>query len=99
MADPLADPGPLGEEAARLVEALEAWARTAAGGIGDRVATGSAECQLCPWCRLLGALRTTQPETFSHLLDAVGSLTAALRSTLDAHQHRPARPVEHIDLD
>jgi hypothetical protein len=95
-----AEPGPLAEEAARLVEALEAWARTAAGGLGHRVATGAPECQLCPWCRFIAAVRGSQPETFAHLLDAAGSLSAAFRSTLDARTHRSGGVgVEHIDID
>jgi hypothetical protein len=92
--------GSVGEEAARLLEALEAWVRQhGAGSIAARVATGSPECCLCPLCHLLGALRTARPETFEHLLDASGSLAAALRSALDAHESDRRRSrVQRVDI-
>lgn len=103
-----AQPGPLAEEAARLVEALTDWARNAAGGLSaPRAGTSApnagdgAECQLCPVCQLLGVVRRTQPETFSHLADASASLLAAFRTVLDSHDHGPSRAsgVQRIDLD
>ena len=93
-------PGPLAEEAARLVEALRDWARGAAGDIP--LATGSAECQLCPVCQLIGVLRHTRPETFAHLTDATAALVAAARSVVDAHQHGAGdapRGMQRINLD
>lgn len=90
--------GPLGEEAARLVEALTEWAR----GHGDEVpiATGSAECRLCPVCQLLTLMRHARPETFAHLMDATAALAAAARTVVESHQHGAAGPgVERIDLD
>jgi hypothetical protein len=95
--------GPLAEEAARLLEALQAWVRTAAGrGLDtDQVATGSAECRLCPFCALLSLLRSSRPETFEHLLDASGSLLAAVRSAIETHEQQWAdrtRTVQHIDV-
>lgn len=93
-------PGSLGEEATRLVEALSEWARGAAGG-DLPLATGSAECSLCPVCQLLALARRTQPETFEHLADAASSMLAALRTVVDSHgQHAPSqRGVQRIDLD
>lgn len=106
--------GPLAEEAAKLVEALQDWARGATGGGGLLgglssgiselpLANGSAECRLCPFCTLLGMLRTARPETFEHLLDAAGALTAALRSAVDAHERswatRTPSTVERIDVE
>ena len=91
-------PGPLGEEAARLVEALSEWAR----GHGEELpfATGSAECKLCPVCQLLSLMRQARPETFAHLLDATAALAAAARTVVESHQHGEAgRGVERIDLD
>lgn len=95
-----ANPGPLAEEAARLVEAIGDWARGAMGdplaGVGD-----GPECQVCPICQLLSVLRRTQPETFAHLVDAATSMMAAMRSVVDQHgHHAPAdRGVERIDLE
>jgi hypothetical protein len=94
----MTSPGPLAEEAARLVEALADWARGATGELP--LATGSAECRLCPVCQLLAVMRTARPETFAHLVDAAGSLTAALRTMVDGHTHGDAtRGVQRIDLD
>jgi hypothetical protein len=95
----VSEPGPLGEEAARLMAALESWMRGAGGGLGQRMATGADECQLCPFCRVLTAVRASQPEAFAHLLDAATSLAAALRVTVDAGTaHSEPPPVEHIDI-
>jgi hypothetical protein len=95
-----AAPGPLAEEAARLVEALGEWAR---GAMTDGAAgAGHApECQLCPFCQLLAVARRTQPETFNHLADASASVVAALRTVLEAREHGNGRHrgVERIDLD
>lgn len=91
---------PVGEEAARLLEALHEWFAGGAGGLG--LATGAAECQLCPLCRLLAVLRGTRPEVFGHLTDAATALLAALRAVVDEHERswaaRPATPVQHIDV-
>lgn len=105
-------PGPLAEEAARLVEAIGDWAR---GAVGDaRPAWGAGretddapsphsgpECQVCPICQLLALLRRTQPETFAHLADASASVVAALRTVVERRDNSTARPsgVERIDLD
>jgi hypothetical protein len=91
-------PGPLGEEAARLVEALSEWAR----GHGEELplANGSAECRLCPVCQLLSLMRQAKPETFAHLLEATAALAAAARTVVESHVHGDAgRGVERIDLD
>lgn len=98
--------GSIAEEAARLFAALEGFVREAAGGAvaaaDAHIATGSAECQICPVCRLLALLRGTRPEVFEHLTDATISLLAALRAAADAHErgwaHRRPSPVQHIDI-
>ncbi|MHB8452502.1 MAG: DUF5304 family protein [Mycobacteriales bacterium] len=91
---------PVGEEAARLLEALHDWFAGGAGGLP--LATDAAECQLCPLCRLLSVLRGTRPEVFGHLTDAATALLAALRAAIDAHERswaaRPPSPVQHIDI-
>lgn len=100
----MTSPGPIGEEAARLFEALGEWARTnvrpgAATDMGGQlwqglaggIADGSPACQLCPVCQLIAVLRSAKPETFNHLLEASTALTAALRSMMDTegnHAHR-----------
>ncbi len=98
--------GSVAEEAARLFAAFESWVKDAAGGasaaVDARIATDSAECQLCPVCRMIGVLRGTRPEVFEHLVDATSSMLAAMRAAIDAHEHswaaRRGSPVQHIDI-
>ena len=94
--------GSAAEEAARLFAALEEWARTRAGSFIDdeHLATGSAECKVCPVCQAIGALRHVRPEAVEHLLDATASLVAALRATAPAPADEGARAprVERIDV-
>jgi hypothetical protein len=96
-----AAPGPLAEEAARLVEAIGEWARGAVGDVAGSASSSGPECQICPVCQLLALVRRTQPETFSHLADASASMLAALRTVVERHDHSPSRGggVERIDLD
>ncbi|HVT20227.1 MAG TPA: hypothetical protein VHE57_02410 [Mycobacteriales bacterium] len=96
-----AAPGPLAEEAARLVEAIGEWARGAVGD-GPLAAMGEGtDCQVCPLCQLIGLVRRTQPETYGHLVDAATSMAAALRSVIAGHDQGggPARGVQRIDLE
>ena len=94
------NPGSVGEEAAKLVEALSEWARGAAGGELP-LATGSEECTLCPVCQALSLMRRAKPETFTHLADATTSFLAAVRTVVESHDHGTGngRGVQHIDLD
>jgi hypothetical protein len=97
------EPGPLADEAARLFEAVQDWARRTTADPGPRIATGSPECTACPVCQALALLRSARPETFAHLAEAMAALVAAGRDLLDAHAgHRPSRPdgggVERIDV-
>ena len=94
-------PGPLAEEAARLVEAITEWARGAVGDVSLPSISSGPECQICPICQLLALVRRTQPETFGHLADASASMVAALRTVIDRHDHggRRSSGVERIDLD
>lgn len=96
--------GSAAEEAARLLSALEDWARQRAGGLADQehLATGSAACLVCPVCQAVTALRAVRPETVEHLLDAAASFVAALRSTVTGTAaESPAQPrpgVQRIDV-
>jgi len=98
-------PGPLGEEAVRLIEALSQWlgVQWARGGADLPLANGSAECQVCPFCQLLSVVRHTRPEVFGHLADASSSFVAAVRTAVESHaQHAGGAGrggVERIDLD
>ena len=91
--------GSAGEEAAKLFAAVQDWAR--ARFDHEHLATGSAECQVCPVCQGIAALRQVRPETVEHLLDAAASLVAALKSTVTptaSEGAAPASRVEHIDV-
>ncbi len=97
------DVGSAAEEAVKLLGAAEQWARTRAAHLLDdeHLATGSPECLACPLCQAVGALRQVRPEAVTHLLDAAGSLVAALRAAVPAPEPPPAKGpgVQHIDLD
>ena len=94
--------GSAAEEAARLFAAAEDWLRARTGGHLDGIATGSAECTVCPVCQGITAVRQVRPETIEHLLDSAASLVAALKTTLTGHvgpEPSARRPdVQHIDI-
>ena len=114
------DVGSLGEEAARLLNALSDWAREHAGEAGEglsglatqaaasahdlneHLATGSAECMVCPVCRTVHAVRQLSPEVKEHLNTAVTSLAqaaAAIMAPTNARNGGSPGDVEHIDID
>ena len=91
--------GSAAEEAAKLFAAVQDWARARLDH--DHLATGSVECQVCPVCQGIAALRQVRPETVEHLLDAAASVVAAVRSAVvPPSAPDPGRPsgVEHIDV-
>jgi len=104
--EPLSSPA---EEARRLLEALADWASTRLGADDEHLATGSAECQVCPVCQLISALRGNHAELVARL----GAAWTALLRELGGHSHpptpsaepesepevaRPTRPVQNIDV-
>jgi len=106
--------GGLGEEAARLLAALQDWAKETAGGhtqsvsgslligINEHIATGGADCRYCPLCQVIGAVRATSPEVKHQLGVAASSLLQAAAGLLATPPHSRrggSGPVERIDLD
>ena len=96
--------GSAAEEAVKLFAAMEDWARKKAGHVLDEehLATGSAECQMCPVCQGIGVLRHVRPEAVEHMLDAAASFVAALKTAVaappaDAPARRAAR-VQHSSV-
>ena len=98
--------GSVAEEAAKLLDALQGWARegggeaagAAAAGLGERLkhvdehlATGGADCTWCPVCRAVSVVRQTSPEVRTHLATAASSLLQAAAGLLDAHARSAAR--------
>jgi hypothetical protein len=85
--------GAAAEEAARLVDALGQWlaARASArptggvdlGYLNTHIATGAAECKLCPLCQLISLARQGSPELAHRLDEAVEALLALARMALD----------------
>jgi hypothetical protein len=105
--------GAAAEEAAKLVDALGQWlaARAATrpsgpvdlGYLNTHIATGSAECKLCPLCQVISLLRTSSPELAHRLDEAVEALLALARVALDGvERQRQSKPTasgfETIDI-
>lgn len=87
--------GGLGAAAA---QAAAGWA-----SLEEHIATGAPECQYCPICRTVHAVRETSPEVRAHLTSAAMSLlqaAAALLATAAPEEGtgRRGSGVEHIDL-
>ncbi|MGI8723017.1 MAG: hypothetical protein ACR2JG_12405 [Geodermatophilaceae bacterium] len=81
--EPVAGPA---AEARRLVEALGDWASTRLGTT-EHLATGAPECDVCPVCQLVAALRGQRPDVLARLGDA----WAAFLGVLTDHPH-PSDP-------
>jgi hypothetical protein len=96
------DVGSVAEEAVKLLGALSDWAKDAAGGVDQHLATGAAECTYCPICRTVHAVRGLSPEVKTQLATAATTfLHAAAGLMASAGGGASARPsgVEHIGLD
>ena len=99
----MSEVGSAAEEAVKLFAAVEDWARKKSGHLLDdtHVATGSAECQMCPVCQGIGVLRHVRPEAVEHLLDAAASFVAALRTAVVTPPEPGSQPttrVQHISV-
>ena len=72
----------VGEEAVRLVAAVQDWARERfpAGPDGHL----GAECQWCPLCQLMAVVRGERPEVTARVAEAGIAMAAAFRSLVDA---------------
>jgi hypothetical protein len=101
--DPRQEPevGSVAEEAAKLLGALSDWAKDATHDVDAHLATGSAECTVCPICRTVHAVRELSPEVKAQLASAATSLMHAAAGLMaTAGSDRDGRSgVEHIDLD
>jgi len=90
--------GGLGES----VSGLSEHAVAAAHDLNSHLATGSAECTVCPVCRTVHAVRQLSPEVKAHLTSAAASLVHAAAGILATAAPAPSSDrggVEHIDLD
>ena len=98
--------GSVGEEAAKLFDALQDWARESAGGEPHAHhaaggAAGGAECTWCPVCRGAQLVRQTSPEVRAHLTVAASSLLQAAAGLIAAAPPpgTTSPGVHKIDLD
>lgn len=86
-------PGPLADEAARLVGAAQDWwHRTVNAGAG--IATGSPECCWCPVCQAIATVRGERPDILERLAETQTALSGLLRvladTTATGRAFRPA---------
>jgi hypothetical protein len=87
------------EEFGQLVGTLREWTET-------HLATDEPQCQLCPVCQVISALRESRPDLVEHLTVAAIALVAAAKSLLEGVPiPTPGRAgsaahagVEHIDV-
>ena len=87
-------------EAGDGLSGMAAQAASAVHGIDEHLATGSAECTVCPVCRAVHAVRQLSPEVKAHLTTAAASLAQAAAALLATPEREPTRDdVEHIALD
>lgn len=95
-------------EAGDGLSGFAAQAAATAHDVNEHLATGAAECTVCPVCRTVHAVRQLSPEVTAHLGAAVASLAqaaAAIMATpVPREDHEGKQPgdrggVEHIDLD
>jgi hypothetical protein len=101
--------GSVGEEAAKLLAALQVWLGEHVGdrsqpssGLGSAyISDGSAACRVCPVCQLIAFVRGINPESMEQLTHAAGSMLQALSGLVDAAHSPDARrgePVQKINL-
>ncbi|WP_203335403.1 hypothetical protein [Nocardioides limicola] len=75
--------------------------------VNEHIATGAAECQYCPVCRVVHLVRETSPEVKTHLAvaashfaqAAAGILATAVPDPAEGGRQRDEPRVQHIDLD
>ena len=75
------EPGTARQEAERLVAAVLA-AATLAANANPQFSTGSAECCVCPLCKVIAAVRDPDPEMVERLATGAGDLAAGMASFL-----------------
>jgi hypothetical protein len=78
------EPGPLADEAAKLIGAAQEWLHRVAGNPESaRIANDSPECCWCPLCQLIATVRGDRPEVTERLVEAQTALAGLLRALAD----------------
>ena len=72
--DDTAGVGSAAEEASRLVGALR---DLVSGPAAEHLATGSTECQVCPFCRAVALLRDSDPQAVGRAAEGLVSMVSA----------------------
>jgi hypothetical protein len=85
-------------EAGDGLSGLASHAASAVHGIDEHLATGSAECTVCPLCRTVHAVRQLNPEVHAHLASALTSLAQAFSAVMATPSTESRGDVEHIDI-
>lgn len=94
-----------GSDLSTGLSGLAGHAAAAARDVNEHIATGAAECQYCPVCRTVHAVRQASPEVRQHLAVAAASLMQAAAGVLatavpdDRAAAARGEHVEKIDLD
>lgn len=91
-------------EASDGLSGFAAHAAATAHDLDEHLATGAAECTVCPVCRTVHAVRQLSPEVKAHLTTAMTSLAQAAAAIMTTPVPREDHlgddgGVEHIDLD
>lgn len=90
-----------------MADGVSGAAHDAFRTIDQNIATGADECNYCPICRAVHAVRQCSPEVRQHLavaaaalLQAASAITTAMATPPDSNDPATRRDtVEHIDLD
>ncbi|TGN66168.1 hypothetical protein EXE59_21095 [Nocardioides eburneiflavus] len=87
-------------DASEGLSGLAAQAAASAHDLNEHLATGAAECTVCPVCRTVHAVRQLSPEVTAHLTSAMASLAQAAAAVMATTHSGTARAgdVEHIDV-
>ncbi len=83
--------GTLGEEAAKLLDAVHGWARRTFSA--EHIATGAQECTGCPVCQVVSVLRGDHPDV-TERLSGLAAAGAEFLRTVTA-KPGPADAPEH----
>jgi hypothetical protein len=95
--------GSLGEEAVKLLKAIQDWAQESGGDaaatcaasafetINEHIATGDEECRYCPVCQVISVVREVSPEVKQHLTSAASSLLSAAAAAMATGDQSPGR--------
>lgn len=95
----------IGVEAARLAQAVLAWAAQGLRGVEGAHVDGVEGCQACPACRFLTRVRAEDPELAAQLTDAIADtargmagLAELVAAAVSARRPTPQPDVEPITV-